>query len=107
MADWSEPLPRGYTWPAFSDLPEPGSSQIAEAQNAGGIYRCILVDAASAAVANGDTTSAAEYAARADEYATPGSPSTLAVTENGAAAPGPLSIASQICVGISGALSAQ
>ena len=46
IANWSEPLPADHFTPAFSDLPKGVGAQLAEGQNASGVYRCILLDAA-------------------------------------------------------------
>lgn len=106
IASWPEPLPPGYSWPAWSDLPhtEPyGVGDFHEADNAAGVYRCILVDAAwHAYFEDNDATASKDYATRADEYAIVGNDATPTVTAGGVIVDEELARANGICQGISG-----
>jgi hypothetical protein len=108
IADWSDPLPPGYSWPAWADLPhiDPyGVGQLGEADNASGVYRCILIDAAwHAYFEANDAVASEDYATRADSYAIPDNPSTLPVTQNGVIIGSDLAAANGICLGIVGDL---
>jgi hypothetical protein len=108
IAAWPEPLPPGYSWPTWTDLPhlEPhGVGHFRQADNASGIYRCILIDAAwHAYFEANDPVASKDYAMRADQYAIPDNPATLRVTEDGAIIDSDLPIASNICRGIAGEL---
>ncbi len=106
IASWPEALPQGYTWPSWDELPHVGSEQLAQADNASGVYRCILLDAAWHAYFEDDDAEASrDYAVRADSYAIPENPSLITVTENGAIIDAELAAANGICRGISGELS--
>ena len=106
IADWREPLPPGYFWPAWTDLPhtEPfGVGDFHEADNANGVYRCILLDAAwHAYFEDNDPVTSKDYATRADNYAIPGNDATPTVTEDGLIVDDQLARANGICQGISG-----
>jgi hypothetical protein len=108
IADWSDPLPPGYSWPVWADLPhiDPyGVGQLGEADNASGVYRCILIDAAwHAYFEANDAVASEDYATRADSYAIPDNPSTLPVTQNGDIIGSDLAAANGICFGIVGDL---
>lgn len=107
-ASWPESLPPGYSWPAWTDLPhlEPyGVGDFAQADNASGVYRCILVDAAWHAYFEADDPIAARgYATRADSYVIPGNQATEPVTQDGLIVDDELARASGICRGIAGDL---
>lgn len=106
IADWPEPLPPGYSWPAWSDLPhtEPfGAGDFHEADNADGVYRCILIDAAwHAYFEDNDPAASKDYATSADKYAIPGNEATPTVTDNGRIVDEELARANGLCQGISG-----
>lgn len=108
IASWPEPLPPGYSWPRWEDLPhiDPhGVGQLGEADNASGIYRCILVDAAwHAYFEANDSAAARDYATRADKFVIPDNPSILPVTKDGVIIDSDLARASGICIGITGEL---
>lgn len=108
IALWPEPLPPGYSWPAWADLPhvDPyGIGQLGRADNASGVYRCILIDAAwHAYFEANDSTAARDYATRADNYVIPDNPSILPVTQDGIIIDSALATASGICLGIAGDL---
>ena len=106
IADWPESLPPGYTWPAWSDLPhtEPyGVGDFHEADNAAGIYRCILLDAAwHAYFEANDPVASKDYATRADQYAIAGNDVTPTVTVDGRIVDEELARANGLCQGITG-----
>lgn len=106
IADWPEPLPPGYSWPAWSDLPhtEPfGAGDFHEADNADGVYRCILIDAAwHAYFEDNDPATSKDYATRADKYAIPGNEATPTITDHGRIVDEELARANGLCQGISG-----
>ena len=102
--DWPKSLPAGYTWPAFSDLPRDVGPQLSEGQNAGGVYRCILLDAAWNAYNDDDAALAMAYAVEADQYAVAGNPSLYPVTRHKDTVFGEIDIAHQICRGVVGDL---
>lgn len=105
IASWPESLPQGYTWPSWEELPHIGSEQLAQADNASGVYRCILLDAAwHAYFEDNDAEASRDYAIRADSYAILENPSLITVTENGAIIDDELAAANGICRGISGEL---
>lgn len=108
IASWPEPLPPGYSWPAWTDLPHLeayGVGDFAQADNASGVYRCILVDAAWHAYFEADDPMAArDYATRADSYVIPGNQATEPVTQDGLIVDDELARASGICRGIAGDL---
>lgn len=73
--------------------------------NAAGVYRCILIDAAwHAYFEDNDPTASKNYAARADAYLVTDNPSSLPATENGIIIDANLAAMSGICNGISGPL---
>jgi hypothetical protein len=106
IASWPEPLPPGYSWPAWSDLPhtEPyGVGDFHEADNAAGVYRCILLDAAwHAYFEDDDAIASRDFATRADTYAIAGNDATPTVTVGGVIVDEELARANGICQGISG-----
>ncbi|GAA2990231.1 hypothetical protein JOD63_001011 [Microbacterium terrae] len=106
IAEWPEPLPPGYSWPDWDDLPhtEPfGVGDFSEADNASGIYRCILIDAAwHAYFETNDPVTSKDYAIRADAYAIVGNDATPTVTRDGLIVDEELARANGICQGISG-----
>lgn len=108
IAAWTEPLPPGYSWPAWNDLPhtEPfGVGYFAQADNAAGVYRCILIDAAwHAYFETNDAPASKDYATRADAYAIPDNPETNLVTECGRIIDEELARANNFCRGIAGDL---
>lgn len=109
IASWPEPLPPGYSWPAWADLPHVdlyGIGQLGEADNASGVYRCILIDAAwHAYFEANDPVASKDYATRADKYAIPGNHSTRPVTRDGVIIDSDLAASNGICLGIAGELS--
>ena len=106
IANWPEPLPPGYSWPEWSDLPHIeryGVGDFRQADNANGIYRCILIDAAwHAYFEANDPVASKDYATRADTYAIPGNDATPTVTSDGLIVDDELARANGICQGISG-----
>ena len=105
IASWTEPLPPGYSWPAWDDLPHIASGQLLPMDNAEGVYRCILIDAAwHAYFEDNDAPASKEYATRADEFLIPDNPSSQPVTRDGVIVDENLASASGICQGISGPL---
>ncbi len=109
IAAWPESLPPGYTWPAWTDLPHidwTGRGQLGRADNASGVYRCILIDAAwHAYFEANDPVASKDYAARADHYVMPDNPSIVPVMQDGVIVDEELARANGICRGISGELS--
>ncbi|WP_157535982.1 hypothetical protein [Microbacterium sp. Root166] len=108
IATWPQPLPPGYSWPAWTNLPHigaRGAGQLGEADNASGVYRCILVDAAwHAYFETNDPVASKDYATRADQYVIPDNPNIIPVTENGVIIDQALATANGICRGIVGEL---
>lgn len=106
IADWREPLPPGYSWPDWADLPHTerfGVGDFRQADNAAGVYRCILLDAAWHAYFEADDPVASkDYATRADAYAIAGNDATPTVTVDGLIVDDELARANGICQGISG-----
>ncbi len=80
--------------------------QLGEADNASGIYRCILIDAAwHAYFETNDPVASKGYATRADQYVIPDNPSfSQPVTEDGVIVDSELARANGICRGIVGEL---
>lgn len=105
IADWADPLPPGYAWPSFTELPDVGRSQLADGQNATGIYRCMLIEAAwNAYFEADDSDEAREYAIRADAFVDSTNPSFFAVTAGGEIVASQLASANGICFGMTGEL---
>lgn len=107
IAEWPEPLPPGYAWPAWSDLPHVQRfgqvGDFVEVDNAAGIYRCILIDAAwHAYFEANDPVASKEYATRADEFVVPDNDLTPTVTQDGVIVDEELARANGLCQGISG-----
>jgi len=109
VASWPEPLPPGYSWPDWTQLPHYdiyGTGQLGRADNASGVYRCILIDAAwHAYFEDNDAAASKDYATRADKYVVPDNPSTPLVTQDGLIIDPMLSVANGNCIGIVGELS--
>jgi len=107
IAAWPEPPPPGYSWPAWLDLPhiDPlGNSQLGQADNASGVYRCILIDAAwHAYFEANDPGTSKDYAIR-DNHVIPGNPSIRPVTQDGVIVDRDLAASNGICRGIAGDL---
>ena len=106
VAAWPDPLPPGYSWPAYSDLPTGlAGTQVGDAQNAKGVYRCILIDAAwHAYFEDNDPVSSKDFARRADTFRIPDNRSTIPVTKDGVIVDSELATANGICRGIAGEL---
>ena len=108
IAAWTEPLPPGYSWPAWEDLPhlDPlALGPLGSADNAAGVYRCILIDVAwHAYFEANDPVGSKDYAIRSDQYLIPDNPSFSPVTERGNIIDSELARANAICTGISGPL---
>ena len=102
VAAWPDPLPDGYSWPAYADLPT-YVGQLADAKNASGVYRCILIDAAWTAYFEDDDAAASkDYAARADALVVPDNPSFFPVMRDGVVIATDLAAASGICQAVLG-----
>ena len=101
---WTEPLPPGYSWPAWDDLPHIGG-QLDEMDNAQGVYRCILINAAwHAYFEDNDAAAAKAFAIRADRYLIADNPSSRPIASGGIIIDDNLAAMSGICDGISGPL---
>ncbi len=104
VAEWSDPLPDGYRWPTLAQVPVINGGQLREAQNAAGIYRCMLIDATwHAYFEENDPEASMSFALHADEYLIPNNPSVRPLVVDGLIDDYTLAASNGICLGISGA----
>lgn len=108
ITDWPEPLPPGYVWPVWDELPHLdrlGHTPLGKSDNAPGIYQCILIDAAwHAYFETNDPVTSKDYATRADTYVVLDEPAIRRVTEDGRIVDEELAAANGACRAIVGDL---